>query len=130
MISREVDYAIRIVQAVAAGGGELVSAMSISDEMGIPYRFLRKISLVLVKKNILISKRGNRGGFLLARDAAKITLLDIFCAVSAKGAGFNLCLRDSGACDRTEFCKLHPKLRTIQEKIENEFSAIAISDII
>ena len=72
----------------------------------------------------------NRGGFLLAKDADKISLLDIFCAVSSKGSGFNLCLRDREACDRTTFCKLHPKLLVIQEKIEQEFSGITIADII
>lgn len=130
MISREVDYAIRIIIGVAAGGGKLVSASDVSEKMNVPYRFLRKISLALVKDGILQSRRGSGGGLLLARPADQISLLDVVSSLSAKGTGINLCLRVDGKCDLSSQCKLHPKLKRIQGMLDDEFARIKFSDLV
>ena len=130
MISREVDYAIRIIIGVASGGGRLVPASDVSEKMNVPYRFLRKISLALVKDGILQSRRGSGGGLLLARPADQISLLDVVSSLSAKGTGINLCLRADGKCDLSSQCKLHPKLKRIQGMLDDEFARIKFSDLV
>ncbi len=130
MISREVDYAIRIILGVAAGKGGLVSASEVSERMKIPYRFLRKISLALVKAGILQSRRGSGGGLILARPVEEINLLDVISAISAKGTGINLCLREDSGCEFSPECKLHPKLRGIQEMLNEQFAAIKFSQLL
>ena len=58
-------------------GGGLVLASTISTKYGIPLEYLFKILQQMVRTNILVSKRGPRGGFALARPAKEITLLEI-----------------------------------------------------
>lgn len=130
MISREVDYAIRIVLGVAAKKGGLVSASEVSEQMHVPYRFLRKISLALVKAGILQSRRGSGGGLTLARPVEEINLLEVIQAISAKGTGINLCLREDAGCELSANCKLHPKLIGIQQMLNEQFSTITFNQLL
>ncbi|MCD6395466.1 MAG: Rrf2 family transcriptional regulator [Planctomycetes bacterium] len=54
-----------------------VKASTISAKYGIPLEYLIKILQQMVKANILRSKRGPTGGFILACPAKEITLLEI-----------------------------------------------------
>ena len=59
----------------------IILSQTIAKEYNIPLEYLLKIMQQLVRANILRSKRGPRGGFYLARPAAKITMLDVIEAV-------------------------------------------------
>ncbi len=58
-----------------------VMASTISAKYGIPLEYLFKILQQLVRSNVLLSKRGPGGGYILARPAKEITLLEIIEAV-------------------------------------------------
>jgi Rrf2 family protein len=77
-IDRSATYAI-IATCHIAQQPEKKTVLShdISKKYDIPLEYLLKILQQLVKANILRSKRGPRGGFTLARPAAKITMLQI-----------------------------------------------------
>jgi len=85
-----------------------VQASLISQQLNIPRLYLFKVLEQLVKGNILRSRKGRKGGFLLARPAQEITLLEIIEAVDGPlfgpltlGKPVNneqqLCLRIEGA---------------------------------
>ena len=77
-IGRSAAYAI-IATGYIAQQPEKKTILShdISKEYDIPLEYLLKILQQLVRRNILRSKRGPRGGFTLARPASKITMLQI-----------------------------------------------------
>ncbi len=54
-----------------------VMASTISKKFDIPLEFLFKILQQMIRTNILLSKKGPRGGYSLARPAKEITLLEI-----------------------------------------------------
>ncbi len=54
-----------------------VMASTISEKYDIPLEYLFKILQQMVRVNVLVSKRGPKGGFALARPAKEITLLEI-----------------------------------------------------
>ncbi len=75
-------YALAAVAYIAENYQDgLISSERISKEHGIPLSYLLRILQNLVKTQILISKRGPRGGFSLARDPKEITMLQIIEAV-------------------------------------------------
>ncbi|UCF43352.1 MAG: Rrf2 family transcriptional regulator, partial [Planctomycetota bacterium] len=59
----------------------LVVSDDIASRYKIALEYLLKVMQLLVKANILRSKRGPRGGFSLARKPNKITMLEIIEAV-------------------------------------------------
>ena len=54
-----------------------ILASRIVKEYDIPLEYLFKILQQMVRVNILLSKKGPKGGFILARPAKEITLLEI-----------------------------------------------------
>ncbi len=81
-ISRSTGYGLLAAGYIAKNQKEgIILSQSISNEYGIPLEYLLKILQQMVRANILRSKRGPRGGFVLARPANKVTMLEIIEAV-------------------------------------------------
>jgi Rrf2 family protein len=106
-ITREADYAIRCVLHLTEHIGEPVSVDDIAETQGIPRTFTAKILQRLVKADILKSTRGPKGGFMLSRQPACISLLDVIEAIQGPVA-LNLCVIDSKYCNRSSLCSVHP----------------------
>ncbi len=81
-ISRSTGYGLLAAGYIAKNQKNgIVLSQTISKEYNIPLEYLLKILQQLVRANILRSKRGPRGGFLLAKPTSKITMLEIVEAV-------------------------------------------------
>ncbi len=81
-VSAKADYAVRACAELASrAGDESVSSETLASGQGIPTAFLERIMGDLRRGGVVTSVRGRSGGYLLARDAAEITLADIIRAV-------------------------------------------------
>jgi Rrf2 family protein len=74
------DYAVRAAVELAAVGG-LANAEQIAQAQDIPVNFLENILRDLRRAGIVESRRGQAGGYALARPADEITIADIIRAV-------------------------------------------------
>ena len=74
------DYAVRASVELAAVGG-LANAEQIAQAQAIPLNFLENILRDLRRAGIVESRRGQAGGYALARPADEITLADVIRAV-------------------------------------------------
>ena len=87
-ISRSTGYALLATCFIAKNQEEgIVLSQSIAKAHSIPLEYLLKILQQLVRANILRSKRGPRGGFVLAKPTKKISMLDIIEAVDGPVVG-------------------------------------------
>ena len=91
-ISVKVDYACRVMAELARlhGSGELAQIDHLAETEAVPANFLAQILLDLRDHGLISSRRGNRGGYTLARPADDISLYDILMAVEGQ------CLQLSG----------------------------------
>lgn len=81
-ISRSSGYALLAISCIARNKSEkVVLSQDIAKKYDIPLEYLLKILQLLVKANILISKRGPHGGFRLSRPAQNISVLQIIEAI-------------------------------------------------
>jgi len=81
-ISRSTGYGLLAAGYIARNEKDgIVLSQTISKEYNIPLEYLLKILQQLVRADILRSKRGPRGGFLLSKTVSKITMLEIIEAV-------------------------------------------------
>jgi Rrf2 family protein len=74
------DYAVRAAVELAAAG-ELVTAEHIAQAQGIPVNFLENILRDLRRAGVVESRRGQQGGYALARPADEISVADVIRAV-------------------------------------------------
>jgi Rrf2 family transcriptional regulator, cysteine metabolism repressor len=82
-ISAKLDYACRILCELAREytRGNPLSIEHLSKAEAVPANFLAQILGELRTNNLVVSRRGVQGGFLLARAPEGITLFDIIKAM-------------------------------------------------
>jgi Rrf2 family protein len=87
-ISAKTDYAVRAaVELAGAQEGCLLKAERIAEAQDIPLNFLENILAQLRQAQIVESRRGPEGGYLLARPAKEITIADVIRAIDGPLAG-------------------------------------------
>jgi Rrf2 family protein len=74
------DYAVRAAVELAAAGALLTSEL-IAQAQQIPLNFLENILRDLRRAGIVDSRRGQAGGYVLARPAEEIAIADVIRAV-------------------------------------------------
>jgi Rrf2 family protein len=82
-VSTKGEYAARALLqlALAFEAGTPVRAVDIAREQDIPRKYLEQILLLLKERGLVQSKRGVRGGYLLARPPREITMAQLIRSV-------------------------------------------------
>ena len=107
-ITRAADYAVRVaVHLATVADTTPVPGPVLARAVEAPESFMSKLLQQLVQAGILISRRGVRGGFQLARAAANISLLEVVEAIEGPTA-LNACIPEGPNCSRKQWCGAHP----------------------
>ncbi len=130
MLSNTCKYAIRAVIYLALNGNEKkIGIKEISKELEIPTPFLGKILQQLAKNKMLSSTKGPNGGFLLAKPATEITLLNIIEIIDGLDL-FNECLIGLSTCSANAHndvqCPTHHKFLPISKQLYKLFNTETI----
>ncbi len=125
-LSPAAEFAVRgaLVLAERSGQGP-VTLGTICSQRDLSRQYLVKIFALLIKAGIITPVRGKRGGYLLARDPASITLLEVIEAVEGPII-LNLCQRIPPRCDRYQ-CALRPVWSGLQRDIRSRLGSISLA---
>ena len=81
-VSAKSDYALRaLIELACRKDGSPVSAEELGRLQEIPHGFLQAILADLRRAGVVISQRGQSGGWRMARDAAEVSVADVIRAV-------------------------------------------------
>jgi Rrf2 family protein len=81
-VSAKSDYALRaLIELASRGDGAPVSAEELGKLQEIPHGFLQAILADLRRAGVVMSQRGQSGGWRMARDADTVTVADVIRAV-------------------------------------------------
>lgn len=130
LLTRECDYAIRIIRALK--GGDIVSVQEISQKEGITASIAYKLARKLEKSGYLKSYRGSNGGYALNKRLSQVTLYDLCQAVDKK-IFICSCANREFACTQNTVekpCRVHQELCRIQKLVETELKAKPLSEIL
>ncbi len=83
-VSSAEEYAIRAMSFLAReyGNNKAFSLNQISEQEKLPLPFLEQIFRQLKLKKLVLARRGVSGGYVLARDPAEVSSLEVIEAVS------------------------------------------------
>ncbi len=129
-INTRACYAIRLMADVAkhSGGGRPVSLRDVALRQHLPKLYLSQLTMPLRNASLLKSVWGNKGGFLLARPAAEITLLDIVETVDGP-VGVMDCVLDPNYCDKVKTCDCFGTFCAISREITGALKRVSLSDL-
>ncbi|WP_374967962.1 RrF2 family transcriptional regulator [Terrabacter sp. BE26] len=83
-ISARVDYAVRamlILADAAAKESAPISIDALATRQELPRKFLEAIFADLRRADLVVSRRGSQGGYVLGRPSKDISVADVFRAV-------------------------------------------------
>ena len=130
LIRRKTDYALRcLVDMAEAQPGQVVSVHTLAQTEDIPEDLLQKIMQALTAAGVVTARRGRSGGFRLAKEPAKITILEVFETLQGPFA-LNLCFLGVGRCRHQDVCWLRSKLLALQEELLAFFGGVTIADLV
>jgi Rrf2 family protein len=116
------DYAVRAAVELAATG-DMVTAEHIAQATGIPHNFLENILGDLRRAGLVESRRGQAGGYLLAKPADEISIADVIRAVEGPLANVRglspdtLEYEGSAAKLRDVWVALRASVRSVLERV-------------
>jgi Rrf2 family protein len=111
MFSTKAEYGVRVMVELArrsgGAGGHPVPLAEIAAHDGLPLAYLEHLVARLRKAGLVDSRRGSRGGYMLARPAGEITMAEVVEAlegsiapiecISEAADGSIVCSRESGS---------------------------------
>jgi Rrf2 family protein len=81
-VSAKSDYALRaLIELASREGGDPVSAEELGRLQEIPHGFLQAILADLRRSGVVMSQRGQSGGWRMARPAEEVSVADVIRAV-------------------------------------------------
>ena len=130
LITRETDYALRILQALL--DGEKKSVGDLSKEEMIPQQFAYKIIKKLSQAGLVEVSRGVDGGCRLCADLEKISLFDLIFMIEGCYQ-VNACMDPAYPCPRREKnggCMVHSQLAAIQNRLNDELRSHSLKSLL
>lgn len=80
------EYGMRTVLYLAEKG-TVCSSRNVAEDMSIPRDYLIQLAQLLRKADIIIARPGKHGGYKLAKDPSKISVLDVINALQDERKG-------------------------------------------
>lgn len=128
-LSKKADYALMSMKhlALRADAGSS-SAREIAESYDIPVELLAKVLQRLVRRGLLASQQGTRGGYALARPASLISVADVIQAVDGP-LTVTACSTEGDTCEQYSKCNVRDPLWKIKDRIYTALATCSIAEI-
>jgi len=128
-LTRAADYAVRVMIHLAGlPPGTRVSRSELSTAAECPEQFLCKVLQSLTKAGLIVSHRGNTGGFELEERHRRASLLDVVQAIEGP-IHLNVCLNQDRGCTRQTWCPAHNVWAEAQRALSDVLGNATISEL-
>ena len=130
-LTKQTNYAIRMLMYCAANGGDQLSRVSdVAKAYGVSELFLFKVLQPLVQGKLVEAVRGRNGGIRLARSADKISLLDVV-RLTEESFSMAECFDEGGSdCPLIDACSLNNALRKALNAFFDVLNGYTIAELV
>lgn len=129
-VSRRTEYALRCVWRLALDERRTVTLAELSETTATPAAFLAKLLQRLSAVGIVVSVRGAKGGFRLARPARETSLYDVYVAMEGKRAARQQCAVSPNTCGVDGYCAVHPYWSRARREFETSLRNAKAGDAV
>jgi Rrf2 family cysteine metabolism transcriptional repressor len=129
VLTKNTDYAIRALLALAAKRGSYVSAKSIATEHDIPYQFLRRLLQEMIRHDLVVSKEGVQGGFMLQKNPDEITVTQLIEIFQGR-VQVSECMFRKQICSNRARCVLRHEIMRIEQVVQSEFEKLTVGKLL
>ncbi len=126
-------YALYAAMEMARSAADApVTAARVAERYGIPSTVLAKTFQQLVRAGLASGMRGVRGGYVLTRPAAQVTVLDVIEAFEPARPRQSCLIagRDAPECAETDTCRLRRLLDEVDETTRSTFASVSLDTLV
>ena len=128
-LSKKADYALMAMKHLATRtDAASASAREIAEQYDIPIELMAKVLQRLVRRGLLMSHQGTRGGYRLARSTGAISVADIIEAIDGP-LTVTACSTEAENCDQYAKCNVRDPLWRIRERIVTALATCSLQEI-
>jgi len=128
-LSKKADYALMAMKHLALRGDGSSSAREIASLYDIPIELLAKILQRLVRRGLLASQQGTRGGYQLARMPALISVADVIQAIDGPVTVTACADSEGSSCEQFAKCNVRDPLWRVRERILSALGECTIAEL-
>src|SRR5262245_18767236 len=128
-LSRLADYGVVLACQMAVKADRCHNAFDLAAATGLPAPTVSKLLAALARAGVLVSQRGAKGGYRLARAPEAIRAADIVSAVYGPIA-LSVCIEHgSGACDVESLCPTRKGWRRINDAVRDAMKSVSLAEL-
>jgi Rrf2 family protein len=129
LITRAADYGVRVMIHLAKlPQGRRASLPTLAESAQVPRSFLSKVLQMLTHAGLILSWRGNDGGFEILPVGMQATLRTVIEAIDGP-IFLNVCLTSGRACERQVPCPVHPVWIKAQQAVLEHLDGATIATL-
>lgn len=125
-VSEAASLGLHTMAYLAAQPNKRISTHEVAEKLKVSEAHLAKVMQRLGRAGLVVSQRGPKGGFTLAKPPDKITLLEVYEAIEGK-LNKTGCLLGKPVCDGD--CILGGLLNGLDRQVREYFSTTKLLDI-
>ncbi len=127
--SKKADYALMAMKHLALRGDRgSSSAREIAALYDIPIELMAKVLQRLVRRGLLASHQGTRGGYELVRRPTQISVADVIQAIDGP-VTVTACSSDENQCEQFAKCNVRDPLWKVRERILSALGECTIAEL-
>ncbi len=127
-LSTKIRYGLRAILQISLQGEKApVMARSIAEEQEVSEPYIDQLLIPLRTSGLIRSFRGRRGGYQLAVDPAKLTILDIVEALDGKLSIID-CLNEK-ECSRKTICATRIVWEKVDRALRESLSSMTLQEL-
>lgn len=128
-LSRLTDYGIVLMAHLAEDESATRNAREAAEATRLPLPVVSKILKTLARGGLLVSHRGSKGGYSLARPAARIRVPEMI-AVLEGPIHLTDCTQHPGACPQEAGCQVRAPWQRINAAVHAALSNVTLADLV
>ncbi|HHW65118.1 MAG TPA: SUF system Fe-S cluster assembly regulator [Rhodocyclaceae bacterium] len=129
-ISKLTDYGTLILTHMAGLPGRVHSAAELAEALGLGLPTVSKVLKTLGRHALVSSQRGARGGYVLTRPPAQITVADVIDALEDQPFGLTECSASAGVCSMEGDCRIRDNWQRINTVVRQALQSVSVADMV
>ena len=129
-MTKTADYGIVLLTRMASRPDYLFSTAELSQQTAVPHPTVSKVLKLLAREGLLVSRRGAKGGYALARDPHEIPVVDVITALDGP-IGITECIDDApGECGQQSVCRVKGNWQRINDAIRRALTEVTLAEMV
>jgi len=128
-IAKLTDYAIVLLTYFSEDSGQVYNARDLAAQSGLSLPTVSKILKALSRGALLVSHRGVKGGYSLARHTNQISIAEVISAVEGPVSMTECSATAPGLCDLEPMCPVRTNWQRINRTVRQALEGLTLADM-